>query len=100
MNRPHPVVAFMAVTRHPAPLPAAESTAKLATWQSTTTVTTQAAPANVTVALNVTLNSSGAPGPLRVARTSRGEDDQQILRDPIQRVPRRMPSSTAATAAT
>jgi hypothetical protein len=39
-------------------------TAKTTTVQSTTTVTTQAAPANVTVAPNVTLNSSGAPEPV------------------------------------
>lgn len=39
-------------------------TAKTTTVQSTTTVTTQAAPANVTVAPNVTLNSGGAPEPV------------------------------------
>jgi hypothetical protein len=38
-------------------------TSKTTTVQHTTTVTTAAAPANVTVAPNVTLNSSGAPEP-------------------------------------
>jgi hypothetical protein len=40
-------------------------TAKTTTVQSTTTVTTPAATANVTVAPNVTLNSSGAPEPVQ-----------------------------------
>jgi hypothetical protein len=40
-------------------------TAKTTTVQSTTTVTAPAAPANVTVAPNVTLNSSGAPQPVQ-----------------------------------
>ena len=66
------------------------------TVQNTKTVTTQAPPANITVAPNVTLNSSGAPEPVQ---TTTG-DDQHALRDSGQRVPRRMPSSTAATAAT
>ena len=49
-------------------------TAKTTTVQSTTTVTTQAAPANVTVAPNVTLNSGGAPEPVESgAQTSTGE---------------------------
>jgi hypothetical protein len=50
-------------------------TAKTTTVHSTTTVTTQAAPANVTVAPNVTLNSSGAPGPAQTttaAKTTTG----------------------------
>jgi hypothetical protein len=40
-------------------------TVKTTTVQSTTTVTTQAAPANVTVAPNVTLNSGGGPEPVQ-----------------------------------
>jgi hypothetical protein len=40
-------------------------TVKTTTVQSTKTVTTQAAPANVTVAPNVTLNQSGAPEPVQ-----------------------------------
>ena len=74
-------------------------TVKTTTVQNTTTVTTQAAPANVTVAPNVTLNSSGAPEPVQTDRTHR-QDDQHALSDSDQRVRRRMPSSTAATAAT
>ena len=44
-------------------------TVKTTTVQNTKTVTTQAPPANVTVAPNVTLNSSGAPEP---AQTTTG----------------------------
>jgi hypothetical protein len=40
-------------------------TAKTTTVQNTTTVTTPAASTNVTVAPNVTLNSSGAPEPVQ-----------------------------------
>ena len=50
-------------------------TVKTTTVQNTKTVTTQAAPANVTVAPNVTLNSSGAPEPVQTstaAKTSTG----------------------------
>jgi hypothetical protein len=39
-------------------------TVNTTTVQNTKTVTTQAPPANVTVAPNVTLNSSGAPEPV------------------------------------
>jgi hypothetical protein len=46
-------------------------TAKTTTVQSTTTVTTQAAPANVTVAPNVTLNSSGAPEPVQTSTAAK-----------------------------
>jgi hypothetical protein len=46
-------------------------TAKTTTVQSTTTVTTQAAPANVTVAPNVTLNSSGAPEPAQTSTAAK-----------------------------
>ena len=46
-------------------------TAKTTTVQSTTTVTTQAAPANVTVAPNVTLNSSGAPEPAQATTAAK-----------------------------
>jgi hypothetical protein len=50
-------------------------TEKTTTVQNTKTVTTQAPPANVTVAPNVTLNSSGAPGPAQTttaAKTTTG----------------------------
>jgi flagellar basal body-associated protein FliL len=40
-------------------------TVKTTTVQNTKTVTTQAPPANVTVAPNVTLNASGAPEPVQ-----------------------------------
>jgi flagellar basal body-associated protein FliL len=46
-------------------------TAKTTTVQSTTTVTTQAAPANVTVAPNVTLNSAGAPEPVQTSTAAK-----------------------------
>ena len=49
-------------------------TVKTTTVQNTTTVTTPAPPANVTVAPNVTLNSSGAPEPAQDQH--RREDDQ------------------------
>jgi hypothetical protein len=42
-------------------------TVKTTTVQNTSTVTTQAAPANVTVAPNVTLNPSGAPEQVQTA---------------------------------
>ena len=43
-------------------------TAKTTTVQSTTTVTT---PANVTVAPNITLNSSGAPEPVQTSTAAK-----------------------------
>ena len=47
------------------------STKTTTVQQSTTTVTTPAAPANVTIAPDVTLNSSGAPEPVKTgAQTS------------------------------
>jgi hypothetical protein len=49
-------------------------TAKTTTVQSTTTVTTPAEPANVTVAPNVTLDSSGSPESVESgAQTSTGD---------------------------
>ena len=42
-------------------------TVKTTTVQNTTTVTTPATPANVTVAPTVTLNSSGAPEPVKTS---------------------------------
>ena len=75
-------------------------TVKTTTVQNTTTVTTQAPPANVTVAPNVTLNSSGAPEPVQTSTAAKTPDDQHALSDPVSASARRMPSSTAATAAT
>jgi flagellar basal body-associated protein FliL len=46
-------------------------TVKTTTVQNTKTVTTQAAPANVTVAPNVTLNSSGAPEPAQTSTAAK-----------------------------
>ena len=46
-------------------------TVKTTTVQNTQTVTTQAAPANVTVAPNVTLNSSGAPEPVQTSTAAK-----------------------------
>jgi flagellar basal body-associated protein FliL len=46
-------------------------TVKTTTVQNTKTVTTQAPPANVTVAPNVTLNSSGAPEPVQTATAAK-----------------------------
>jgi hypothetical protein len=46
-------------------------TVKTTTVKSTTTVTTQAAPANVTVAPNVTLNSGGAPQPVQTSTAAK-----------------------------
>jgi hypothetical protein len=46
-------------------------TVKTTTVQNTKTVTTQAAPANVTVAPNVTLNSSGAPQPVQTSTAAK-----------------------------
>ena len=46
-------------------------TVKTTTVQNTKTVTTQAPPANVTVAPNVTLNSSGAPEPVQTSTASK-----------------------------
>ena len=44
-------------------------TAKTTTVQNTTTVTTP--PANVTVAPNITLNSSGAPEPVQTSTAAK-----------------------------
>jgi hypothetical protein len=74
-------------------------TAKTTTVQSTTTVTTPAAPANVTVARHPELGRRAGTGTERRADQHRREDDQHTLRID-QRVARRMPSSTAATATT
>ncbi len=46
-------------------------TVKTTTVQNTQTVTTQAPPANVTVAPNVTLNSSGAPEPVQTSTAAK-----------------------------
>jgi hypothetical protein len=46
-------------------------TVKTTTVQNTKTVTTQAAPANVTIAPNVTLNPSGAPEPVQTATAAK-----------------------------
>jgi hypothetical protein len=46
-------------------------TVKTTTVQNTKTVTTQAPPANVTVAPNVTLNSSGAPEPVQTTTAAK-----------------------------
>jgi hypothetical protein len=46
-------------------------TVKTTTVQNKTTVTTQAAPANVTVAPNVTLNASGAPAPVQTGTAAK-----------------------------
>ena len=46
-------------------------TEKTTTVQNTKTVTTQAPPANVTVAPNVTLNSSGAPEPVQTSTAAK-----------------------------
>jgi flagellar basal body-associated protein FliL len=46
-------------------------TVKTTTVQNTTTVTTPATPANVTVAPNVTLNSSGAPQPVQTSTAAK-----------------------------
>jgi hypothetical protein len=46
-------------------------TVKTTTVQNTKTVTTQAPPANVTVAPNVTLNSSGAPEPVQTSTAAK-----------------------------
>jgi hypothetical protein len=46
-------------------------TVKTTTVQNTTTVTTPAAPASVTVAPNVTLNSSGAPEPVQTSTAAK-----------------------------